>query len=203
MKKLILTSAGLANPKITEAFLKLADKSASEIKLIFIPTASRTKEELHYVNISKKELVELGIKRKNIKTFNLDRKISYGDVADFDVIYVCGGNTFYLLKKVRENGFDGVIRKFVENGGIYFGVSAGSNLAGPNIEIASLGDENDVGLKDFTGLNLIDAAICPHSDKKNKNKIDAFKKKARYKIVPLTDSQALLVLDNHVKIIGD
>jgi len=203
MKKLLLTSAGLANSKITEAFLKLVDKPASEIKIVFVPTASRTEEELHYVEESKKELIGLGIKRENIKTLNLDRKISYGDVTDFDMIYVCGGNTFYLLKKVRESGFDGIIKKFVENGGIYFGVSAGSNLAGPNIEIASLGDENDVELKDFTGLNLIDAAICPHSDKKDNEKIDAFKKRAKYKIIPLTDSQALLVLNNVVKIIGD
>ncbi len=203
MKKLLLTSAGLANSKITEAFLRLANKPVFEIKIIFIPTASRTEEELHYVEASKKELVELGIKRENIKILNLDRKISYGDVEDFEVIYVCGGNTFYLLKKVRESGFDNVIKKFIENGGIYFGVSAGSIIAGPNIEIASLGDENEVGLKDFTGLNLMDAAICPHSDKKDKKKIDAFKRKARYKIIPLTDEQALLVVDNTMKINGD
>ncbi len=181
----------------------MVNKPASEIKIIFVPTASRTAGELKYIEKSKKELIGLGIKQDNIKILNLDRNVSYSDVAGFDVIYVCGGNTFYLLHKARESGFDKTIVRFVENGGIYVGVSAGSNLAGPNIEIASLGDENDVGLKDFTGLNLIDAAICPHSDKKDKKKIDAFKRKARYKIIPLTDKQALLVLGDDAKIIGD
>lgn len=36
--------------------------------------------------------------------------------VDTDIIFVNGGNTFYLLHWVRESGFDRIIKKFVENG---------------------------------------------------------------------------------------
>ena len=204
MTKLLLTSTGLANQNITNQFLQIISKPVSQIKIIFIPTASRSKEELKYVNESKKELLDLGIFENNIKTLNLDKPVSFQEVEDFDVIYVCGGNTFYLLKKVRETGFDKVIIEFVKTGKLYFGVSAGSILVNPNISAASTGlepDENDVNLTDLTGLNLTDIIVSPHYCEEEKPIIDKFKKKSQYKVVPLTDNQALLVLDRETKIV--
>ncbi len=203
MKKLLLTSAGFENPEIWEEFLKLVNKHASEIKLIFVPTASRTKEELHYVEKAKNELLDFGITNQNIKTLNLDHIILYEEVSGFDAIYVCGGNTFYLLDRVRKTGFDKIIKQFLKDGKIYVGVSAGSILLGPNIEIASLGDKNKCGLNDFTGLNLVEIAISPHANKKERQAIEDFRKKVNYPIVPLNDNQAILALDDKVKIIGD
>ena len=200
MTKLLLTSTGLANQNIKNQFLKAIDKPVSQIKIIFVPTASRSEEELKYVDESKKELLDLGILENNIKILNLDRHISFQEVVDFDVIYVCGGNTFYLLKKVRETGFDKVVSEFVKTGKLYFGVSAGSILVCPSIDIASPFDENDVNLTDLTGLNLTDVIVSPHYKDEEKTIIDDFKKKSQYKVIPLTDNQALLVLGGKTKI---
>ena len=201
MTKLLLTSTGLANQNITNQFLQIIDKPVSQIKIIFVPTASRTEEELKYVHESKKELLDLGISENNIKTLNLDMPVSFEEVEDFDVIYVCGGNTFYLLKKVRETGFDKVIIEFAKTDKLYFGVSAGSILVCPNIDIASPFDENDVNLTDLTGLNLTDVIVSPHYKDEEKLIIDDFKKKSQYEVVPLTDEQALLVIDGETKIV--
>ena len=201
MTKLLLTSTGLANQNVTNQFLQIIDKPVSQIKIIFVPTASRSEEELNYVAESKKELLDLGILENNIKTLNLDKPVSFQEVENFDVIYVCGGNTFYLLKKVRETGFDKVIIEFAKTDKLYFGVSAGSILVCPNIDIASPFDENDVNLTDLTGLNLTDVIVSPHYKDEEKIIIDDFKKKSQYKVVPLTDNQALLVLDGETKIV--
>lgn len=201
MTKLLLTSTGLANKNITNQFLQIIDKPVSQIKIIFVPTASRSEEELKYVEESKKELLDLGILENNIKTLNLDKPVSFTEVEDFDVIYVCGGNTFYLLKKVRETGFDKVIVEFAKTGKLYFGVSAGSILVCPNIDIASPFDENDVNLTDLTGLNLTDVIVSPHYKDEEKSIIDDFKKKSQYEVVPLTDEQALLIIDGKTKIV--
>jgi len=57
-----------------------------------------------------------------------------GHLAGFDVLYVQGGNTFYLLDRMRRSGADGIIRKLVAaHGTVYCGVSAGSIIAGPDI----------------------------------------------------------------------
>ncbi len=201
MKKLLLTSAGFENPKIGTKFLEIIGKPASEIKIIFIPTAAVTEGEKYYVGKCKKELLEVGIDEENIKVLDLDHQISYSEVAGFDVIYVCGGNTFYLLNMVRKTGFDKVIKQFLEKGKVYMGVSAGSILMGPNIEIAKLGDKNECGVTNFTGLGYIDSSISPHYNDDEHKKVEDFKKKANYPILPLTDNQALLILDKKTEII--
>ncbi|MBI5065143.1 Type 1 glutamine amidotransferase-like domain-containing protein [Candidatus Woesearchaeota archaeon] len=201
MTKMILTSTGLASQNIINQFLKLINKPASKIKIVFVPTASRTEEELKYVEESKRELLDFEIEEKNIKTLNLDNPIKYTEIKDYDVLYVCGGNTFYLLKKVRESGFDKIIIEFVENNKLYFGVSAGSILVCQNIEIASPGDENDVNLRDLKGLNLVDVIVSPHYCEKERKDVEKFKKKSKIPVVTLTDSQALLVIDGKKEII--
>ena len=176
MKKLLLTSAGFTNQKISDEFLKLLNRPTSKTKVIFVPTAAKSEDRYEesevwkYVEESRAELIRTGIKEENIKTLDLDHKIRYEETKGFDIIYVCGGNTFYLLAKAKESGFDNIIKKFVEKGGVYVGVSAGSILTGPDIEITLPWDNNDIGLKDFTALNLTDKIICPHYSEKDKKK---------------------------------
>ena len=200
--KLLLTSAGFENPKIGKEFLKLVGKSPKDIKVLFIPTASRTKEELFYVEKSKKELLKLKINRDNIITYNLDYDIADEELETFDAIYVCGGNTFYLLHRINESGFGEDIKSLVESGKVYVGVSAGSILVGPNIDIAAPSDENDIKIKNTTGLNLTDVIISPHYAPKEKHLIDEFRKVSKFKVIPLTDKQALRIVDKKQIIIG-
>lgn len=199
--KLLLTSTGFTNPKVRDFFVKILNKPISEVKIIFIPTASRTEEELYYVKESKTELINIGIKSKNLFVYNLDKKLSYNKARSYDVIYTCGGNTFYLTLKMREDGFDNIIKQLVKEGKLYFGVSAGSILAGPNIDIASPYDPNDVKLKNLSGLGLTDIIVSPHYTDNDKEVVKRFKRKEKYKIVPLTDSQALFISDKETKII--
>jgi peptidase E len=194
---LLLTSASFKNQQITEAFLKTVGKPADQIQLIFIPTASRTPEELHYVEVSKQELDDLGI--KNIHILNLDHKISPEEISGADVIYVCGGNTFYLLQKIRESRFDEALSGF---GGLYVGVSAGSIVAGPDIASAGPWDENDVGLSDTSGLKLVDFVVAPHFIEEDEKKLETFRKSADYEIVGLTDNQAVLIKNEERKKLG-
>ena len=197
----MLTSAGFENPKVSEEFLKLVGKPANQIKIIFIPTASITKEELFYVGKSIEELESVGITKSNIHELQIDQKISYAEVKDFDVMYVCGGNTFHLLQRIRKFGFDNILKKFIDANKVYLGVSAGSIIMGPNIELAKFGDKNVGGLKDFTGLNYIDEAIAPHFTEADRAPLNKFQKTVKYKIKPLTDNQVLLVTDKGQKVI--
>ena len=203
MKKLILTSNGFENPIIGQEFLKLFNKSSSEIRILFIPTASRTKEELEYVEKSKEELMNLGIIKENIVIYNLDRVMSIQELKDFDSIYVCGGNTFYLLYKVKESKFDERIEEIIEKGIVYIGVSAGTILAGPDIRIAGADknwDKNDVGLEDFSGLNLTDKIISPHYVPGEEGAIAKYEQENNVKVLRLKDNQALFILDNKEEI---
>jgi len=195
--KLLLTSAGFYNPEASDTFLRLLNKSAEQANVIFIPTASRTEEELRYVQGAKQELLDLGI--NDITTLNLDRKVSENEIENADVIYVCGGNTFYLLQKIRESGLDQLLPNFK---GLYVGVSAGSIVVGPNIEVSAPWDENDVKLSDTTGINIVDFAVVPHYQRKDQTIVEGLKSQADYEILELTDNQAVLIIDGERKVIG-
>ena len=195
--KLLLTSAGFLNKEVSDTFLSLLNKSTGQIHVVFIPTASRTEHELRYVEESRQELVDLGI--TNITTLSLDRKVTAEEINSADAIYVCGGNTFYLLQKIRESGLDQLLPSF---GGLYVGVSAGSIVVGPNIEVSGPWDENDVNLSDTTGIKIVDFAVVPHYQRKDQAIVENLKSRADYEIMELTDNQAVLVENGERKIIG-
>lgn len=195
--KLLLTSAGFLNKEVSDTFLSLLNKPAGQIHIIFIPTASRTEEELKHVEKSRQELVDLGITK--ITTLNLDRKVTAEEIDNADAIYVCGGNTFYLLQKIRESGLDQLLPHF---GGLYVGVSAGSIVVGPNIEVSGPWDENDVNLSDTTGMKIVDFAVIPHYQRKDQTVVEDLKNRADYEIMKLTDNQAVLIENGERKIIG-
>lgn len=206
--KLYLTSAGLP-PETTEEFLKLLGKKPKETKICFIPTASfvnHPEGDAQYMKEDKQRLIELGFKIiTDIDLRNENKESLKEKLKDFDVIFVTGGNTFYLLKYMKESGFDKALKPFLDKGGIYLGVSAGSYVVGPDISIANwkhADDQNTVGLKDLRGLGLVDFLISPHYVPEHEEIINENKDKVPFPIFALTDSQAILVENGNIEFIG-
>lgn len=202
MKKLLLTSNGFINPKIGQEFLNLVSKTPADIKVLFIPTASETGGDFtSYFNVAKKELTDLGILKENITWFNANNPKAVGQLNKYDAVYVCGGNTFYLLYQLKLTGLYRKLISFINSGKVYVGVSAGSVLAGPSILISAPFDSNDIKLEDFTGLGVTSKIICPHYNEKDENLIVKVEKKNNWKVLRLNDGQALEVLGYVSKII--
>lgn len=214
MKTLILTSAGLSNQDIKGAFLGLLKKPISEIKVLIVAYAQNSEEEF-YVNQTKVELESLGAVHINIANMHYDINIGELEIFDKipntkpDAIYVCGGNTFAILNKLRETGLDNYVVEQVSaqtsTDCIYIGVSAGSIIAGPSIEIAGWGseaDENKIGLADLTGFGLTNISIFPHYHDELKAEVDEFKSKVSYEVVELTNDQAVVIRGEEVELIN-
>ena len=208
MIKLLLTSDGFVNPKIAQEFLKLLDKNPADVKVLFIPTAAEykfeNKEEMFYVKESEKELiVDLGIKKENIFWLDISNIPVAGDLDSYDVIYVCGGNTFYMADKFKKAGFDKKLIDLINSGKVYVGVSAGSYIVCPTIEMAywKRADNNIVGLKDLTGLNLIPFLLSVHYKPEYAEILEKEIALSKYPVKILTDGQAIEVLGDTAKII--
>lgn len=208
MKKLLLTSDGLTAPQLGRQFLKLVAKDPKEIKVLFMPTASDAKKDVSYLEKKvayfkqcNKEFTDLGIKQENLFWLNVHNPLIAGEINSYDAMYVCGGNTFYLLEEVKRTGFDKKIIDFIHSGKVYIGESAGSIIVGPHILMAAPFDSNEINLEDTTGLKITDKIICPHYNEGKKEIVDEFEKKNNCEVVRLQDGHALEEVDNHSMII--
>lgn len=203
--KLFLTSAGL--PKETrEYFIKLLDKDPKKVTVAFIPTAAYPEVDKWFVKATTDEIEKLGMSWEEVELKNEDEDALLKKLKKFDVIYINGGNTFYLLDWVKKSGFNQIIRQLLEEGRIYVGVSAGSIIAGPNIEVSgwdATWDKNVVGLEDLTGLNLVPFAISPHFTEAERRVLEEKSKEISYPVWAITDKQAVLVVDDEVEIVGE
>lgn len=163
--KLFLTSSCISE-NLREPFLKFLGKSPDKIKLYFIPTASDIEDEKFYTVKSIEDLQAIGINPVWYALRLKTREQIKQELADADVIWVNGGNTFHLLDVARKMGFMEVCDDLVRNKGVMFGgTSAGSILATPSIEIAGWGegaDVNYIGMKDFHALNFVNILTQVH-----------------------------------------
>ena len=85
-----------------------------------------------------------------------------------DIVYVGGGNTFYMLEIWKKNNLEQVFKKAYEKGLILSGVSAGAVCWFDWI----LSDSMGRGFEPLKGINLIEGSCTPHSS--NTERINKF-----------------------------
>jgi dipeptidase E len=202
MSTIILTSSG--NYKI-EGDLSFLPKPIKEMKMAYITTASKGENYASYVELYKQKMKELDYDFEEVDLDDKNEQELKKILADKELIYIEGGNTFYLLKAVRKSGSDKIIKDLVASGVIYMGSSAGAYIACPTIEVSTWvrPDRFDRhGITNFTALNLVPFLVVAHYDQKNDGLLKEKIKTTKYPVKILTDDQALLVKDGKVKLIG-
>lgn len=187
--KLYLTSVGFENDIVANYFATMfLPKKPKDLSFLIV-SVQDSDSDAFYLQKTKDELNKIGA--TNITIFEL-KEDNIVPNKNYDVIYVCGGNTFIYLDRIRKTGLDKFIIESVRsNRSVYVGVSAGSIVAGPDITIAGDEDSNDIGLTELRGLCLTDFIIYPHYTKNQIKELDKFKKAIGHQIIELEDSQAV------------
>lgn len=189
--KMILSSKVFGDLEATNKIREFVGKSFEELKLLLVATPCLPYGPEKYYN----ELIINGFKKENIIIFDYKNIQEYKDL-DIDLIYVTGGNTFTGLKLIKESTFDEQIKKYLDNGVIYLGRSAGAHIATKNIEHILNYDSNEVGLIDYNGLELFDGILVCHYCEDRMNMYEQLIKENRYKVYNLTNQEILVVEDN-------
>jgi dipeptidase E len=126
------------------------------VKALFIPYAAVTFSFDDYEEKVSERFREIGHDIVSIHRFNDPVKA----VQNASAIVVGGGNTWKLLKMIRENNLIDIVRKKVLAGTPYIGWSAGSNVACPTIRTTN--DMPIVEPDSFGAFNLVPFQINPH-----------------------------------------
>lgn len=204
MKKLFLASF-LAY--VIDDLVRFINIPSNKVKIAFISTAADPYADKWFVEKDRLSLVENGFSVTDIDIKNKKEEELYGVLSDFDTVFVSGGNVFYLLEKTIESGFDKVILKLLNKGIVYVGSSAGSTLLGPSLEPVKTLDDPKLGpnLRNFNGLNIVDFVILPHYGEPKY--VDRYKSiineysDSKYKVIPLSNNQAIKVVGDKYEII--
>lgn len=199
MGTLLLTSTGLSSPNVLNKFLEIIDGTKNK-QVAIVTTAAEGKETNKYSQLANKQFVDLGFSIVDFVDLETDPA---KDLSMYDVVYVCGGNTFKLLKFARVANFKNSVESLLKKGGVYIGVSAGSIIMGPSVEIANevRPDPNTVGLSDFTGFGIINTTVMPHYSPEIEEQVKIFENKYNIIIDRIDNSQAILVQEGHKTII--
>src|SRR5512133_926384 len=126
------------------------------VKSLFIPYAAVTFSFDEYEEKVSERFREIGHEIVSIHHFN-DPVAAVQKAAS---IVVGGGNTWQLLKMIRDNNLIDIVRQKVLEGTPYIGWSAGSNVACPTIRTTN--DMPVVQPDSFEAFNLIPFQINPH-----------------------------------------
>lgn len=189
--KLFLSSKAFRNSVVTKKILSQLEKDVGMIRLLLIPTAlSGTYPPDKYID----ELLVSGFSKDNIIVFDEVRNNEYCSL-NIDIIYVCGGNTFTLVKLINECGFGLEIAKYLSKDVIYIGRSAGTHLVTKNIEHVLPFDENQIGLENFDAMGLFNGIIFCHYNKSREKYYFEAIKKGKYNVYKINDEE-MIICDN-------
>lgn len=136
--RVLLTSAGLETEEIKEYFVEMLGKDVAEVKALFIPTAAIDAGAIEVLPKCMNDLLKCGIQNKNIRVFDLHTGMEIAELQKYDVVYLCGGDTTYLLERVNATGFNETLINYINDNGMVIGVSAGSLLFSNNL-VGNLG----------------------------------------------------------------
>lgn len=202
-RRLFLTSSGLSD-SMKKMFADSIAKSPQEMRILYIPSAGyETDGAREGFAVCLDELGKMGIRYDNILIYNLELLLSKGykrtysahignpamvsrlltmeELGAFDAVFVSGGDSAVLCREMVRTGFDEVLKRAINDGLVYVGISAGSMYAAGNLD---------------NGLHIILNPIIPHWNGQKATEITDSSAE-----IYLSDGQALYVESDVIRLV--
>jgi len=209
--KLLLTSAGITNKTIAKAVTDLVGKSASEISVLFIPTAANTVEGDkgwlidNLDDFKKQEYKSLDI----LDIAGVAQKVWQPRMEAADLICFGGGNEQYLAKVIRESGVDKVLPEFLQTR-VYMGISAGSMVVGQFLSHALMKVvyPEEVFEELSESLAYVDCLFIPHLNSDyftqvRKEVLEKHKDDFNFPLYACDDNSGLKIINGNIEIVSE
>ncbi len=194
MSILFLTSYLAGTKNLVGEFLK----DIPEKEITFIPTASNTEDYKEYVDEAKQVFLELGFSLNIVDISKKEKDELEKILENTKILYVSGGNIFYLLQELKHGKILDTIKDRISDGMIYMGESAGAMITSKNIEYSQIMDNKEIAtdLDNYEALDITDFYILPHNNEfpfaeSTKETIRVYGNKLN--LLPLSNSEAVLI----------
>lgn len=209
MKKLVFYGGGYDehNVELHEELLRLSERSRPKIR--YIPSHYEDSRACY------EEFCEFfdGYGVKSIKYRPIDQPLTTNQldkIFNTDIIFLSGGNTFYFLHHLKKSGAFTRLKKFVNEGGVLGGLSAGAIMMTSNINTASFPkfdcDENEIELKNLNSLDLVNFHFFPHYENTKRYRVELIKYSLELENKPLfacPDYSGIVVEGEKLSFIGE
>mgnify|MGYP003494182449 CR=1 FL=1 len=200
---LALLSNGITSEKLHNELCKHIKGTKAAI---VITADNEYKSENYHIPRCTKELNALGL---TAQLFDFDIQ-NAAELLKYDVVYIIGGNPYYLLNSIRKTNAEAILKQIAEEK-VLIGWSAGALVLTPSIAIIDKysPEMNIFGISDLSGLCLTDSYILPHYSK-FLNRYENFEEKCkqyeldnRLQVIRLNDGEGVLIVDDKQIFIKD
>ena len=205
MKQLFLCSyfAG-----VKDLFRQYASEKQLGKQVLFIPTAGNVEEYRGYIDEALQSFADLGFQVEVLDISACDSETAQAKIFQSKLLYVSGGNTFYLLQELKKKQLLSLIKEQIADGMIYVGESAGAVITAEDMDYIRLMDDKEVvgELSDTVALKEADFYLLPHVGEEPFAEsaqaiLDTYGDKLN--LLPLNNHQAVLVEGQEVKVLEE
>jgi len=108
------------------------------------------------------------VKKAGIDMIKTTEELMGKNFKEYACLYIGGGNTYKLLNDLKISGaFDKIKKYLIEDNGVVYGGSAGAIIFGKDIDSCDIDDENEVGLIDNVGFNMVNgySLLCHYTNR--------------------------------------
>lgn len=194
---LYLCSIGIPTP---DDLANLLGKPLNKTSVALIPNAKDyySKRAWEFTINSRIEYMKgfgFTIEVVDLRDYSDQSALSYR-LANHDLIWAMGGNTFMLRYEMKRSGFDEIIKDLLDRGVAYGGDSAGALVVGLSISGIESADEPKFAEQVINkGIGIIPFNILPHVDNPEfSDVIPTFKQLHQdEEIIELEDAQAIII----------
>ena len=163
--KLILNGGG--DGKQVESARKLLNSLIDHNKkILYIPLAWVDPTFSGCLEFMTNELSD--VNSAGIEMITSAEEIINKNLNNYACLYIGGGNTYKLLSELKNSGaFEKIKNYLINEDGIVYGGSAGAIIFGKDLDSCNTDDDNEVGLVDNSGFDLINgySLLCHYTSR--------------------------------------
>lgn len=201
---LVLSSTGLRQPHVYDAFRSSLGSTPDNIRVAIITTASEEwKDRNKHAVFTRELLTNDGF--SDVRYLDVEHEDPEA-LRSFDAVFINGGNPFYLLHHLRDSGAASILTDLARAGRPIAAGSGGAMVLGTDLAVAKrfTPEMNAIGIEDDSALALVPFTLHPHHGRRpaDERRVREFVEVYPGRVVHIRDDEAVVVRDGTSSLLG-